>query len=82
MTQNNSNDLYAIDARVKNLARDWDAHLTPMGTILCNHFTFVLKDLYDFSDTLSEPYKHRLKEILEKHEGMPRKIIELGRKKK
>jgi len=79
---NNPNDHYAIKARVENLARDWDASLTPMGTVLVNHFVFVLKDLYDFSETLQEPYKHRLKEILEVHEGMPRKIIELGRKKK
>jgi hypothetical protein len=78
----NNNDLYAIDARVKNLARDWDASLTPMGVILCNHFTFVLKDLYDFSETLTNKDKEKLQEILRSHEGMPRKIIELGRKKK
>jgi hypothetical protein len=77
-----SNSVYAIAARVKNIARDWDASLTPMGEVLCNYYIIVLKDLYDFSENLKEPQKRVLRDILKSHEDMPRKIIELGKKKK
>jgi hypothetical protein len=75
-------DLHTIAARVKNLARDWDAQLTPAGESLCNAYVWVLKDIYDFADTLEESKKSVLKELLRKHENMPRKVIEQFRPKK
>jgi hypothetical protein len=77
---NNPSDLYAIAARVKNLARDWDAHLTPMGESLCNLYVLVLKDFYDFAEGLPEPHKRALIELIESKENFPRRIIELGKK--
>lgn len=74
-------ELYRITARVKNLARGSDAHLTPMGESLCNLYVHVLKDLYDFAEILSGKNKRMLVEIIQSHEDMPRKIILLGKKR-
>jgi len=71
-----------IAARVKNLARSHDAHLTPMGDVLCNLFSFVLMDLYSFAETLPESHKTNLLELIKSKEDFPRNIIELGNKVK
>ena len=75
-------DIYAIAARIKNLARDYDANLTPLGEQLCNLYTHVIKDFYEFAETLPEPHKTKLMELIESKEGFCRDVIELNRKKK
>lgn len=79
--QENKNDLYKIAARVKNLARDYDASLTPMGEKLCNGYILILKDLYDFAETLPEASKIKLIDLLRSKEDFPRSIILLNKKK-
>jgi len=73
-------DLLSINSRVKNIASDWDAHLTPMGTALCNAYSIVLKDLYDFADNLPETHRQELIDLLQSKENFPRYIIEVGKK--
>ena len=68
-------DIYAISARVKNLASGGSRTLLPMGVMLCNSYTHVLKALYDFAETLPEPHKTSLLNLIQKHEGMPANII-------
>ena len=75
-------DIYSLAARVKNLAREDDASLTPIGTSMCNLYVHVLMDFYKFAETLSEPYKTNLSELIESKEGFCRDVIELNRKKK
>jgi hypothetical protein len=75
-------DIYAIAARVKNLARSYDGTLTPLGDALCNSFATMFKDFYDFAERLEEPDKTRLLDLIESKESIPSKIISLNRKKK
>lgn len=77
-----STDIYAIAARVKNLARSYDGTLTPLGDALCNSFVTMFKDFYDFSEKLEEPNKTRLSDLIKSKENIPAKIISLNRKKK
>lgn len=72
--QLNSNDIYRIAARVKNLAAG-NGSLTPVGEMMCNSFVHVLKAIYDFSETLPEPQKTQLGDLLRKHEDMPANLI-------
>src|SRR5579871_6058593 len=76
-----STDTYAIAARVKNLARSSDASLTPMGESLCNIYVHILKSFYDCAETLPEPYKKTLIDLVKSKEGMCRDVIKLNRKK-
>ena len=70
------NDIYIINGRVKNKARQMSKGvLTPVGDILCNSYSHILKKLYAFSETLPEADKIRLKNILEKAEEMPGDVI-------
>ena len=78
----NNTDIYAIAARVKNLARDYDARLTPIGESMCNLYVHILKDFYDFADTLPEPHYQNMMKLIESKEGFCRDVIELNRKKK
>lgn len=75
--QNNSNDIYKISARVKNIARAGaGANLTPVGEMLTNTYVHVLKSLYDFADTLEDKnVKIKLTELIRTHEGMPGTFI-------
>lgn len=73
--QENSNDIYRISARVNNLARSGGGSLTPVGAILCNSHTHVLKALYDFADTLPEIHKEALIKVIRRQEGMPADVI-------
>jgi hypothetical protein len=75
-----SNEIYRIAARVKNLARMEDASLTPMGESLCNLYILTLKDIYNFAETLIEPNKTVLIELLRSKENFPRSVIELNKK--
>lgn len=72
---NNSNDIYRIAARVKNLARGGGGSLTPVGEMMCNSFVHVLKALYDFAETIPEPHKTNLIELVRNKEGMPADLI-------
>jgi len=73
--EDNSNDIYKISARVKNLARGGNANLTPMGDMLCNSYTHVLKAFYAFAETLNQPAKDALVLLIRKHEDMPGNVI-------
>lgn len=74
--QDNSNDIYKISARIKNLARGNNASLTPMGDILCNTYTHVLKALYIFADTMSDQNtKDKLIRLIRANENMPANVI-------
>lgn len=76
----NPNDLYTINARVKNLARNISGgHLTPVGDILCNSVTHLLKKLYTFSETLPAAEKEALEKILSNAEAMPGDVIYASR---
>lgn len=72
--QENSNDIYKIKARVKNLTIG-NGNLTPTGEILVNTYVHVLKALYDYAESLPEQYKNGLEDLLRSHEGMPGNII-------
>lgn len=72
----NSNDIYKVSARIKNLARGTDASLTGVGDMLCNTFTHVAKNLYDFADTISDKEtKLKLIELIRQNENMPAQFI-------
>jgi len=74
--QNNSNDLYKIKARVQNSAVASSGNLTPVGEMMVNSFVHVLKDLYDYADSLSDKSeKITLIERVRKHENMPGQLI-------
>lgn len=74
--QDNSNDIYKISARVKNLAREGGAGLTPVGESLCNTYIHVMKAFYDFADKLEDKEtKIKLTELIRSQEGMPSTFI-------
>lgn len=71
-SQDNSNDIYKVSARIKNLARTGGANLTPTGEILCNTYTHVVKGFYDFAETVEDKdTKIKLIELIKKSENMP-----------
>jgi hypothetical protein len=74
--QDNSNEIYKIAARVKNLARGGSLNLTPAGEALCNTFVHVAKELYDFAEKIEDKdLKIKLTELIRKHENMPATLI-------
>lgn len=74
--QDNSNDIYKVSARIKNLARSGGASLTSAGDMLCNTFTHVIKALYDFAETIEDKdTKIKLIETIRKQEGMPANLV-------
>lgn len=73
--QDNSNDIYKISARVKNLARAGGASLTPVGDMLCNTYIHVLKAFYDFAEKLPESHRQELIDLVRSKEGMPADMI-------
>lgn len=73
--QDNSNDIYKIAARVKNLARGNGGSLTAVGDILCNTYCHVLKALYDQAEKIPEPHKTAMLDLIKKHEDMPANVI-------
>lgn len=74
-------DVYSIAGRIKNNARDHDAHLTPIGEGMCNLYAITLYDIYIFAKTLEEPSKTKLIDLLHAKEDFCRKVIELNKKK-
>lgn len=76
VAQDNSNDIYKISARVKNLARFGGASLTPQGEALCNTYTHVLKAFYTFAETMTnQEEKDKFMQLIRKHEDMPSNLI-------
>lgn len=74
--QDNSNDIYKISARIKNLARGDAGHsLGPQQESLCNSFCHVVKAFYDFADTLPKELKQRLVLLTRQQESVPATII-------
>ncbi len=75
-TQDNSNDIYKVKARVANLARGSGGSLTAVGEMMVNSFVHVVKDLYDFAETIPDKsLKIAIIERVRKHEGMPGNLI-------
>jgi hypothetical protein len=70
--QDESSDIYKIKARVVNAV---GANLTPVGEILCNSYTHVMKAFYNFAESLNDIDKERLKELIRSQEGMPANVI-------
>lgn len=74
--QDNSNDIYKVSARIKNLARGGGAVLTPAGDMLCNTFTHTVKALYDFAETIQDKdIKIKLIDTIRKQENMPASLV-------
>jgi hypothetical protein len=75
------NDIYEIAGRIKNIIAKKDIALSPVGNILVNSYALVLKDLYDFADTLPMPLGDKLVDLLISKEGMPEYVIRLSQPK-
>jgi hypothetical protein len=75
--QQNTNDIYKIKGRVQNLAVGISGGtLTAVGEMMVNSFVHVVKDLYDFADTIQDKsLKIELTERIRKHESMPGTLI-------
>ena len=74
--QDNSNDIYKVSARIKNLAREGGGVLTPAGVMLTNSFAHVCKALYDYADTIQEKdIKIKLIEVIRRQESMPAALV-------
>lgn len=75
--QDNSNDIYKISARIKNLARfSVKANLTPQGDMLANSFTHLIKVFYDFAETIQDKdVRVRLLQLTRKQEEVPANLI-------
>ena len=72
------NDIYQISARIKNMAAASDHAFSPQGMALCNMFTHVIKELYDFSATLEDrEVASKLDRIIGKQESFPAKLLDL-----
>lgn len=76
----NSTNIYKVSARVKNLARNEGAALTPVGEILTNTYTHVLLALYKFADSLGAADKVRMYELVRSQEGFAGTVINADRK--
>lgn len=75
--QDNSSDIYKIKSRVQNLAVGISGgNLTPVGEMMVNSFVHVIKDLYDFADTVQDKgLRDSLRQKIRKHEDMPGNLI-------
>jgi hypothetical protein len=72
----NSNDIYKVAARVKNLAREGGKSLTAHGEMLANSYVHVLVSLYKFADKLGNAEERiKLTELIRSQEGMPAQVI-------
>lgn len=75
--QENSNDIYKVKGRIQNLAVGISGgNLTAVGEMMVNSFVHVVKDLYDFADTVQDrEVRIKLIERIKKHESMPGTLI-------
>lgn len=74
---NEISDIYAISGRVKNIIAKEGIDLSPVGTILVNYYTLVLKDLHDFANNLPEPHRGQMLNLLLARENMPCNVIKV-----
>jgi hypothetical protein len=75
------NDIYEIGGRVKNHIAREDIAISPVGEVLVNYYTLMLKELYDFTLTLSLADRSRLELLLNKNENIPMLIIKVATEK-
>lgn len=75
------NDIYEINGRVKNHIANEDIAISPVGEVLVNYYTLMLKELYDFTLTLSLADRSRLELLLNKNENIPMLIIKVATEK-
>ena len=71
-------DIYAVAARVKNLARTAGKepnNLTPVGEAMCNLYVHVLRIFYEYAETLPETLKNELNWVISTQEDFPAKVI-------
>ena len=75
--QNESEDIYKVAARVKNLASaNVNSNLTSQGEGLCNTFVHMFVALYEFSNKIpDEKLRTELKELIRKQEQVPGNYI-------
>lgn len=72
------NNIYQISARIKNAAAINDHAFSPQGVALCNMFTHVVKELYDFADTLEDQeVASKLRRVIQKQETFPARLLDL-----
>lgn len=74
---NKINDVYSISGRIKNHIAMEDLSLSPIGNILVNSYTLILKDLHDFANDLPYPHNNELIKILIEKEAFPRNFMKL-----
>jgi hypothetical protein len=75
-SQDNSNDIYKVNARIKNLARSGGAVLTPTGEMLCSLYTHVMLAFYDFANKIeNREIKIKLIDLIKENEKMPANMI-------
>jgi hypothetical protein len=75
--QDNSNDIYKVSARIKNMARAGvKANLTPQGDMVCNTFTHLVKGIYDLAETVHDrELRMKLTQFARKQEEAPAGLI-------
>lgn len=75
--QDNSNDIYKIKARIKNLAVGAvNGNLTPQGEMIVNTFVHSIKAFYDFAQTIQDKEaKIKLTDLIKTQEQMPANLI-------
>lgn len=75
-TQDNSNDIYKVKARVQNHVSYTGGSLTGVGEMLCNSYVHVLMSLYEFSGKIKDSTtRQELINIVKKSESMPADLI-------
>lgn len=70
-----SNDIYAIQGRVKNRVAMNNMDLTPVGGALVNTHSMMLFDLHQLAETFPSPYKESLVGKLLAKESIPADLI-------
>lgn len=75
--QNNSNDIYKVSARIKNLARTAvKGNLTAQGDMVTNTFAHLIKGIYDFAQTVQDKdTKTKLIQYAKDQEQAPANLI-------
>lgn len=69
------NDIYSIHGRIKNHIAMKGLGLNGAGQVLVNSYALVLKDLYDFAETLHEADAYELKSLLFKKENFVEYVL-------
>lgn len=71
--QDNSEDIYKIKARIQNQVTN---NLTPVGEMLVNSYTHVMKAFYDFAPKIKdEMLREEFKRLIREQEVMPGNFI-------